>query len=392
MNSLLEGKIAHIIADLNGFGGTENTLLRYLQNTKSERSQHLIIVLRSAGTGLTIGTQIISAGFKVIELHQLKGKMSISSILSARQIIKEFNPSAISAWLYHPILLSFIISLSIGSKIRQYWHIRSLPFTPTSSHARRQFIVKITGWITRISHSRLLTNSNASLVAHQKMGYRRNNWRVIANGIDIIKYNRDANMISSARADLQLPVDAIVICTVGRFSPEKGYSVFFEALKKLKVYVPESIFKHIYWVGVGHNISCNNLAIQQGVADTLPPERLRLLDKRSDVPQLLSLANYFVLSSISESFPNVLIEAMASGAYPIAAAVGGVNELFLPDRCIFPSGDSDALAEKLVDAIQMPEPLRLITVQRNFFTVSNNYAIKSMADAFDAEFFALDPA
>jgi glycosyltransferase involved in cell wall biosynthesis len=387
LNSAPKGRVAHIIGDLNGFGGTENTLLRYLLTTKSDTSQHLIIVLRSAGTGNTIGAQIIAAGFEVTELHQSKGKMSLAAILAARRRLKEFDPSAISAWLYHPILISFFIGMGLGAKARQYWHIRSLPFTPTTTHARRQFVVKIAGWLTRVSHARLLTNSNASQAAHLQLGYRAHNWRVIANGIDINQYIRTDAIIDSVRGELHLPVDAIVIATVGRLSPEKGYGIFFEALKHLKTLIPQSAFDRIYWIGAGHNISPVNQEIQQGVAGTLPPERQRLLDKRSDVPQLLSVANFFVLSSISESFPNVLIEAMASGAFPIASSVGGVNELDLPASCLFPPGASDVLAEKLADAIRMPEPLRQETTRRNFLVVSNGYSIGSMTAAFDAEFF-----
>ncbi len=55
-------KLVHIITDLNGFGGTEATLYRYIKDSRLACENHTVIVLKTAGEGDTIGAQIRRLG------------------------------------------------------------------------------------------------------------------------------------------------------------------------------------------------------------------------------------------------------------------------------------------------------------------------------------------
>src|SRR5439155_20847076 len=48
---------------------------------------------------------------------------------------------------------------------------------------------------------------------------------------------------------------------------------------------------------------------------------------RHDVPRLLAAVDVLALTSLYEGFPNVLLEAMATGAVAVATDVGGCREL-----------------------------------------------------------------
>jgi glycosyltransferase involved in cell wall biosynthesis len=74
---------------------------------------------------------------------------------------------------------------------------------------------------------------------------------------------------------------------------------------------------------------------------------LGLRDKR-EVAQLMRGADFFVLPSLWENLPNVVIEAMATGLPVVATRVGGVPEMIdeLTGRLVAP-GDERALAEAL---------------------------------------------
>lgn len=75
-------------------------------------------------------------------------------------------------------------------------------------------------------------------------------------------------------------------------------------------------------------------------------QNVRFLGFRSDVPQLLSAADGFILSSLSESMPMSLLEAMSAGLLPVSTKVGGVGEVINDERgFLFAPGDSEALAE-----------------------------------------------
>jgi L-malate glycosyltransferase len=68
-----------------------------------------------------------------------------------------------------------------------------------------------------------------------------------------------------------------------------------------------------------------------------------------DVPARLQEMDIFVLPSLSESFSNSLMEAMASGCAVVASRVGGNSELVIPDQTglLFEAGQSEELAGAL---------------------------------------------
>lgn len=73
----------------------------------------------------------------------------------------------------------------------------------------------------------------------------------------------------------------------------------------------------------------------------------------ADVHAALDQIDIFVLPSLSEALSNSLMEAMASGCYPVASRVGGNPELVTPGETgsLFEPGDAAGLAEVLQRAI-----------------------------------------
>jgi sugar transferase (PEP-CTERM/EpsH1 system associated) len=71
------------------------------------------------------------------------------------------------------------------------------------------------------------------------------------------------------------------------------------------------------------------------------------------VEPFLAVADFFVLSSISEGVPIALLEAMASSLPAVATDVGGIREVVVPDGTgyLAPAGRPEALADAML-AIQ----------------------------------------
>jgi len=72
------------------------------------------------------------------------------------------------------------------------------------------------------------------------------------------------------------------------------------------------------------------------------------------VTNVLRALDVFVLSSRSEAFPNVLLEAMACGCCVIGSRVGGIPELIANEESglLFQPGNTDDLVAKLTALIQ----------------------------------------
>ena len=74
---------------------------------------------------------------------------------------------------------------------------------------------------------------------------------------------------------------------------------------------------------------------------------------RNDIPALLSAIDLFVLPSLWEGLPNVILEAMAAGLPVVATAVGGTKELVLENKTghLVPPHNHVALASTIVELL-----------------------------------------
>jgi glycosyltransferase involved in cell wall biosynthesis len=76
--------------------------------------------------------------------------------------------------------------------------------------------------------------------------------------------------------------------------------------------------------------------------------RVSFLGFRADVPALMAGADAFVLPSLLEQQPLVLIEAMAAGLPVLATDVGGVRDMLAGLGRVVPAGDVNSLARGLL--------------------------------------------
>lgn len=119
------------------------------------------------------------------------------------------------------------------------------------------------------------------------------------------------------RADLNVPDDAFMMLSLGRFDEWKGFQDAIQALKHL----PENVYYCI--AGDGDNReNWEKLADEIGVAD-----RVRFLGWRTDQAALLGAADLCVVPSRHEPLSNVTIEAWSLGVPVLAARSEGPSWL-----------------------------------------------------------------
>jgi glycosyltransferase involved in cell wall biosynthesis len=94
------------------------------------------------------------------------------------------------------------------------------------------------------------------------------------------------------------------------------------------------------------------LALQLGV-----DQAFHFVGPRSDVYDVMSAMDIFVLPSLSEGIPMALLEAMALGKPVVAAAVGGVPEVIQHrvNGLLVESGDDRALADACLELTNNPQ-------------------------------------
>lgn len=135
------------------------------------------------------------------------------------------------------------------------------------------------------------------------------------------------------------PVTALF---VGRLVEQKNVPVLLRAMKRLGDTNTEL---RLLVAGDGPlRALCEETIARLQIGD-----RVELLGERSDVPALMSAADFVVLPSLREGLSNVILEAMMVGRPVIASAVGGSVELVeqMGSGLLFHSDDDAALADAL---------------------------------------------
>ncbi len=140
----------------------------------------------------------------------------------------------------------------------------------------------------------------------------------------------------------------LLVTYVGRVAPEKGIEVLLDAWARL-----DDLHERVRLVFVGRGLMEGEIA-RRG----LPGVRVAGFQQDAALSAAYASSDLFVLPSATETFGNVLLEAMASGLPCIAAAAGGPLNLVEHGwngwlvRPGDPAALSDAMRELLADAAQ----------------------------------------
>jgi glycosyltransferase involved in cell wall biosynthesis len=210
---------------------------------------------------------------------------------------------------------------------------------------------------------------------HSQFRVPRDRLHHVANGTRL-RTSATADAIRHAREKLALGADEFAYIYVGRLSPEKDLGTLLEAFATLPADVRDR--SRLYLVGDGSERA--SLETRRDSLGLLA--RVTLLGARSDVAEILTAADAFVMSSRSEGLPMVLLEAMVAGVPCVATAVGGIPGLFGGDRgvCVRPQ-DSAALAAAMASIARSPE-LRARLVANALDHVRKHHAFDAIVDRY----------
>lgn len=145
------------------------------------------------------------------------------------------------------------------------------------------------------------------------------------------------------------PVEAPIAISVARLSAEKDFPTLIRAAGLAAREVPGFRLRI-----VGNGSERSRL---EALAATEAPGVVEFLGERTDVPELLAQAGFFVTSSLTEGISLTLLEAMAVGLPVVATAVGGNPEIVVEGETgrLVPAADPHALARAMIRTCSTPE-------------------------------------
>ncbi len=143
---------------------------------------------------------------------------------------------------------------------------------------------------------------------------------ILENGINLKTI--DNYPAFDIRKELDLRSESVLLCSVGRLVADKGHLYLLRAIKQMRCKTEVDLAL----IGDGpEELKLRAEAVRCGISD-----RVHFLGFRPDVLEVLKSVNVFVLPSLEEGCPVVLLEAMACSLPVIATAVGGVPDLVIP--------------------------------------------------------------
>lgn len=152
-----------------------------------------------------------------------------------------------------------------------------------------------------------------------RYGVPKEKIRVIDNGIDLTRFS-DPKSSAAMREEVGIPKGVTVIGTVGNLGVEKGHVYLLQAAKGVVDKVAPVKF---LFIGDGPlRMFLENKASELGIGDNVI-----FTGFRTDIPNLLSIMDIFVLPSVIEGLPMVLLEAMAAQKAIVATRVGAISKV-----------------------------------------------------------------
>lgn len=278
------------------------------------------------------------------------------------RLYRKYRPTMVDTHFMNKVKLwTCIFSLLFGTT--QYTHVHSLLGDDIGNYIQQKGWIKRTllgiyYWLLTKLNRQVICISQAITDQYRLWSYGRcNNVLTLYIGTLLVtpRYTQD-----KARTILKLPHDRTIITNVSAIEYIKGIDTILQSIALLKQRGVDILFAHIG--GLRSNTeeqqqyanSLKQMAIELGVKD-----KVVWLGRRSDVQDILPMADVYVHSSRSEGLGSALLEASVAGLPLVGSRVGGIPEIVQHGvNGLLVDADN---AEQLADAIE-----QVLTLKNNY--------------------------
>lgn len=325
-------KILFVITGL-GMGGAEKVVTSLADALAGKG--HEVCIAYMTGAAAVLPT---SASIRIISLGMASKLDAAGALFRLGRLIRDVRPDVVHSHMFHANILARLVRLAAP--------VRRLISTAHSSNeggALRMLAYRLTDSLADIS-TNVSDEAVEAFIAAKAV--RPGRMVAVYNGIAIDSFAFNALARARMRQALSVDNGCQLILAVGRLHDAKDYPNLFHALALLPA---NGLNYQLCIAGDGPlKADLQALAAQLGIA-----KRVRFLGIRSDVADLMSAADVFVLSSAWEGFPVVVMEAMANGRVLVATDCGGIREAIGDAGYLVKPKDSKALADALQTALKL---------------------------------------
>ncbi|MEP6775181.1 MAG: glycosyltransferase [Chloroflexota bacterium] len=302
------------MTDVTGRGGAEKALADIALNLDRERYNVTVCATRSAGNYQPL---LDEAGVKTF-VQGRKSRWDVGQWWKLVRLLRTERVDILHTHLFGSNTLGRLLGRLGGVPVviaHEHW----------STISPRQ--AQIDRLLYRLS-SRVIVPSEASkqlVMLTEKIPAGAIS--VLYNGVDTSRYMPPSTEArAEARREFGIKVDDLLIGVVGRLSPEKGgLDNLIRAAYRLR---EQHVNVRLLIVGDGPvRAKLEKLDAELHEWNRGLESSVIFAGPRQDIPRLLGAMDIFVLPSLNEALPIVILEAMAVGLPVVATRVGGVPEI-----------------------------------------------------------------
>lgn len=351
--------MVHVITNFAGVGGAEMMLARLIQYTEHQY-EHVII-------GLMKTSEVYQSTLDRCQAHYAldwNGINTLGTVSKLRTLLKKLQPATVQCWMYHANALTSLSVIGLARKPKVVWGIHHSLASPKDESISTKIALGLSKILSQQA-SAIIYCAHSSMQQHQAFGFKNGYSQVIANGVFLDKFQPNPQLH-----------EPTVIGFAGRYHTAKGYPYLFETMGLLK---NENIIFKI----AGSGASLDNVEVKALFEQyKLDAQKVHLLDQISDMPAFYQSIDAFLMTSITEGFPNVLVEAMASGLPCISTDVGDAKYIVQDLGSIVPPRNVQALAQAILKYVQQSNDEKLQLKQAVRERVEQNFSIDTVSGQY----------
>ena len=326
--------------DMGMGGGAEEQVIAIAYGLQA-RGWRVMIVSMLPPSPMPAGFE--NSGISLEHLDMRRGLPSLGALRKLSGLIKTFRPHVVHSHMVHANLLGRLVRI-----------IQPFPVLICTMHNLTMAGVD-RDWSRLFETAHQITDGlcevttaicgAASENCIRRRAVPRAKMLTVHNGIDTAKFDLGPDVRQRMRRQLGVE-DCFVWLAVGRLEAQKAYPTMLRALAQL----PRKNRVLLICGQGSQKVAMEALAGQISVSNNT-----RLLGLRSDIPEVMSAADGFAMSSDLEGLPLVLLQAAAAGLPILATDVGG-NADAVVDRVnglLVPPGDPAIFARAMIELESM---------------------------------------
>lgn len=325
----------HVITNFEQIGGAEQMLIRTI-NASENSVMHTLVSLMS------VSDLMRSQLPKNVVIYALNARGIVSLLLSIfklRTIIKKYSSSIIYSWMYHANFVAALTKLFPSITNPLFWGVRHSLDDLAGEGVSTKMAIYAGRLLNKIPDGTIYCSRRA-MKQHIDFGYSLKGTSIyIPNGYEFEK--------SKSR---MFDKNHIVIGAVGRFHEAKDYYTLFKAVAPILSNNNSTKLRV-----AGREVDNANKVLQSYMREfSINPKQVELLGQINNMPEYYYSVDFFVLSSKTEGFPNVLAESSGYGCIAFSTDVGDASIILNDESRIVPIGNAQALEKLIVEYMNKP--------------------------------------